>query len=149
MGTTGTCNSITPPRPAVPARGQRLPVIDPSYGEPFDELQRGNAVDIDTAVQAARHCRDTGLGARMPALERGRPADPPVAASLAHADELALLEQRDCGKPTGRPAPTRSPWRRYFEFYAGARDKLHGETLPTWTATARSPGASRTASRAT
>ena len=40
---------------AVPsASGRTLPVIDPSYGAVFDELQRSNAQDIDAAVQARR-----------------------------------------------------------------------------------------------
>jgi aldehyde dehydrogenase (NAD+) len=47
-----------------------------------------------------------------------------------HADELAALEQRDCGKPTKQAAADAVALARYFEFYAGACDKLHGETLP-------------------
>jgi len=34
--------------------GQTLPVIDPSTGEVFDTLARGDAADIDKAVAAAR-----------------------------------------------------------------------------------------------
>jgi aldehyde dehydrogenase (NAD+) len=40
------------------ASGRTIPVIDPSDGQPFDELQRSNAQDIDTAVRAARQCYD-------------------------------------------------------------------------------------------
>ena len=36
--------------------GRTLPVIDPSDGQPFAELQRSNAADIDTAVAAAQQC---------------------------------------------------------------------------------------------
>ena len=36
------------------ASGETLPVLDPSTGEVFDQLQRGNAADIDRAVAAAR-----------------------------------------------------------------------------------------------
>jgi aldehyde dehydrogenase (NAD+) len=49
---------------------------------------------------------------------------------LEHADELAALEARDTGKA---PATARNDvlaLARYFEYYAGACDKLHGETLP-------------------
>jgi aldehyde dehydrogenase (NAD+) len=31
-------------------------VIDPSDGQPFDEIQRSTADDIDAAVHAARQC---------------------------------------------------------------------------------------------
>jgi aldehyde dehydrogenase (NAD+) len=47
-----------------------------------------------------------------------------------HAAELTALEQRDCGKPTKQAAADAVALARYFEFYAGACDKLHGETLP-------------------
>ena len=38
--------------------GRTIPVIDPSDGQPFDELQRGTKDDIDQAVKAARQCQD-------------------------------------------------------------------------------------------
>ena len=81
------------------ASGRTIPVIDPSHGEVFDELQRGNADDIDTAVRAARQCRDAVWG-RLNAAERGRLLMRLSQQITAHADELAALEQRDCGKPT-------------------------------------------------
>ena len=31
-----------------------IPVIDPSNGQPYDEIQRGTAEDLDAAVSAAR-----------------------------------------------------------------------------------------------
>jgi aldehyde dehydrogenase (NAD+) len=78
--------------------GLTLPVIDPSDGQPFDEIQRGNAADIDAAVRAARHCFDTAWH-KVSAAERGRLLYKLAQKIAAHADELALLEQRDCGKP--------------------------------------------------
>ena len=47
-----------------------------------------------------------------------------------HAEELARIEQRDCGKPTKQARADALALVRYFEFYAGACDKLHGETIP-------------------
>ncbi len=46
------------------------------------------------------------------------------------SDELALIEQRDCGKPVKQARADALALVRYFEFYAGACDKLHGETIP-------------------
>ena len=48
----------------------------------------------------------------------------------AHQDELAHLEARDTGKPLKQAHADAAGIARYFEFYAGAADKLHGETLP-------------------
>jgi aldehyde dehydrogenase (NAD+) len=103
-------------------------VIDPSDGQPFDEIQRSNAT-TSTPPCAPRASATTRCGALAP---------PSAAACckscrprwLEHADELAALEQRDCGKPTKQARPMPLALARYFEFYAGACDKLHGETIP-------------------
>ena len=109
--------------------GRLISVIDPSDGQPFDELQRSNAQDIDGAVQAARQCLDA-VWSKLSAAERGRLLMKLSAKVAEHADELALIEQRDCGKPTKQARADALALVRYFEFYAGACDKLHGETLP-------------------
>ena len=111
------------------ASGRTLPVIDPSDGQPFDEIQRSDAADIDAAVRAARACFD-GPWSQLSAAERGRLLMALSRKVAEHADELALLEQRDCGKPTKQAKADAAALARYFEFYAGACDKLHGETIP-------------------
>ena len=109
--------------------GQTLAVLDPSDGQVFDELQRSTPQDIDDAVQAARACFE-GLWSRLSAVDRSRLLMKLSQSVAAHADELAALEQRDCGKPTKQARADAVALARYFEFYAGACDKLHGETLP-------------------
>ena len=111
------------------ASGRTLPVIDPSDGQPFDELQRSNAQDIDTAVRAARQCYDA-VWTKLSAAERGRLLMKLSAKVAEHTDELAAIEQRDCGKPTKQAKADAAALARYFEFYAGACDKLHGDTIP-------------------
>ncbi len=114
---------------AVSTSGRTIAVIDPSDGQPFDEIQRGTPEDIDAAVRAARHCFDS-VFSRMAPAERGRLLARLSARIAEHADELAALEQRDCGKPTRQARADVQALVRYFEFYAGACDKLHGETIP-------------------
>ena len=115
---------------AVPSSsGRTLSVIDPSYGEPFDELQRSNAQDIDTAVRAARQCLDT-VWSKLSGAERGRLLMRLSHKISEHSEELAAIEQRDCGKPTKQAKADAVALARYFEFYAGACDKLHGDTIP-------------------
>ncbi|MEI8324815.1 MAG: aldehyde dehydrogenase family protein [Betaproteobacteria bacterium] len=115
--------------PCLSASGATLPVLDPSNGQVFDELQRSNAQDIEHAVLAARHCMDQ-VWHKISAVERGRLLMRLSQKLMEHADELALIEQRDCGKPTKQAKADAVALARYFEFYAGACDKLHGETLP-------------------
>ena len=116
-------------QPLPSASGRTLPVIDPSYGEPFDAIQRSNAEDIDQAVRAARHCLNT-VWCKLSGAERGRLLMKLSQAVSAHAEELAQIEQRDCGKPTAQANADAAALARYFEFYAGACDKFHGETIP-------------------
>ena len=109
--------------------GRTIPVIDPSDGQVFDEIQRSNAQDIDAAVHAARQCFDA-VWCKVSAAERGRLLMKLSAKVAEHADELAAIEQRDCGKPTKQAKADALALVRYFEYYAGACDKLHGETIP-------------------
>ena len=85
--------------------------------------------DIDAAVHAARQCYQA-VWQRMAPVDRGRLLQKLSAKVLEHADELTALEQRDCGKPTSQAAADAAALARYFEFYAGACDKFHGETIP-------------------
>jgi aldehyde dehydrogenase (NAD+) len=109
--------------------GRTLPMIDPSDGNAYDEIQRGNADDVDQAVRAARRCYDS-VWSKLSAAERGRLLMRLSHKVTEHAEELAMIEQRDCGKPTKQARADATALARYFEFYAGACDKLHGETLP-------------------
>jgi aldehyde dehydrogenase (NAD+) len=109
--------------------GQTIAVIDPSDGETYDEIQRSNASDIDHAVHAARLGFDS-VWSKLGAAERGRLLMRLSEKITAHAQELTDIEQRDCGKPTRQARADAAALARYFEFYAGACDKLHGETIP-------------------
>ena len=114
----------------VPASdGRTLPMIDPSDGAPFAAIARGNAADVDVAVKAARQARGDAWDRLAPA-ERGRRLAALSRAIGDHADALALIEARDCGKPLAQARADVTACARYFEFYAGAPDKLHGTTIP-------------------
>lgn len=110
--------------------GETIPVIDPSTGQEYDAIPRGNANDIDLAVRAARRAYDEGAWGKLTAAERGRLLLKLSLKILDHVDELTEIESRDCGKPTKQARADVTAIARYFEFYGGAADKLHGETLP-------------------
>lgn len=109
--------------------GETLPVVDPSTGQPFDRIARGNAADVDAAVKAAR-AAVTGSWGRMTATERGRILMKMSALIAADAEALAQLEARDTGKPIGQARNDIAVAARYLEFYAGAADKLLGQQIP-------------------
>ena len=115
------------------AGGDSLPVVDPSSGQAFARIARGNAADVDAAVQAARRAfGESGEGpwGRFSATERGRLLTRLSLRVQEHAEELASLESRTTGKPLKQGRNDATALARYFEYYAGAADKLHGETLP-------------------
>jgi aldehyde dehydrogenase (NAD+) len=114
----------------VPSSSARtIAMLDPSDGQPFDHIQRSNASDIDQAVRAARQGLDAVWG-KVNAVERGRLLMRLSLKITERFDELASIEQRDCGKPVRQARADAVALARYFEFYAGACDKLHGDTIP-------------------
>jgi len=106
-----------------------LEVINPSNGEVFGQIARGMPDDIDRAVSVARRALDGPWG-RLPAFERGRILAKMAEQVLKNVDHLAMLEARDVGKPLRQARADVLALARYFEFYGGAADKIHGETVP-------------------
>jgi aldehyde dehydrogenase (NAD+) len=111
------------------AGGGTIAVVNPSDGGRFGALARGTAADVDAAVRAARAALDSEWG-RMPAFERGRLLARLGQLVLDNADDLAALEARDVGKPLRQAKADALALARYFEFYGGAADKVHGATIP-------------------
>jgi aldehyde dehydrogenase (NAD+) len=109
--------------------GDTLPVINPSTGAAVGTIARGLGADLDKAVSAARQAFETHWG-RKDAVERSRLMMRWSQLVLIHQEELAQLECLDTGKPLKQGRADAQALARYFEFYAGAADKLHGQTLP-------------------
>jgi aldehyde dehydrogenase (NAD+) len=110
--------------------GRTLDMLDPSSGEVSSTIARGSAADIDRAVASARAAFEGDWGT-FSALERGRALRRLADAVLSEQDALARLEAQDTGKPLRQARADAIALARYFEFYAGAADKLHGETIPS------------------
>lgn len=106
-----------------------LTLLNPSTGEELCEIARGKADDIDVAVQASAKALGGPWG-RTTALERGRLLANMSQRVTEHIDLLAKLEALDVGKPLKQARADAIALARYLEFYAGAADKIHGETLP-------------------
>ncbi|CAN5917952.1 aldehyde dehydrogenase family protein [soil metagenome] len=111
------------------ANGQTLTLDNPSDGTPLARIARGTAADIDAAVQAAQDALDGDWG-RLTAAERGRLLGAVGRKVLENVELLAMLEALDVGKPLKQGRADAVALARYLEFYGGAADKVHGETLP-------------------
>jgi len=115
-------------RPAL--SGQTLPIFEPATGETYGTIADSAAHDVDQAVGAARKAVDKGAWGRTTALERGRMLTRFRDLIVKHAAELSALEAKDTGKPKSVADADIVALARYFEFYGGAADKLHGEIIP-------------------
>ena len=112
-----------------PANNECLSLINPSDGSVLCEIAKGSKEDIDQAVFAAKSAL-RGIWGKITAAERGRILARLGHLVLEHTEELATLEAQDVGKPYKQARADVLALARYMEFYAGAADKLHGQTIP-------------------
>jgi betaine-aldehyde dehydrogenase len=105
-----------------------ITVVNPATEQTIAELPEVGVGETDEAVAAAK--------AAFPAWRAVAPADRArllrrLAASVEeHAEELALLETRNVGKPIADSRGEVGMVAEVFYFYAGAVDKHFGETIP-------------------
>lgn len=109
--------------------GETMAVLAPATGEEFTRIACGTAEDVDDAVKAARAAYEGAWG-RLTAAERGRLISKLAVKAADHFDELAGIEARDTGKPMAQARADIEATVRYFEFYGGAADKVHGHVIP-------------------
>jgi betaine-aldehyde dehydrogenase len=105
-----------------------LRVVNPATEEPVAELEEAGIEETDAAVATAR-AAFPGWAA-VPPPERARVLRAVAGAVEDHLEELALLETRNVGKPISDARGEVAMVAEVFQFYAGAVDKHHGETIP-------------------
>lgn len=111
-----------------PADGCYLTSENPATGEPLAEIAAGTEADIDRAVGEALDAFDSWK--QRPPAERGRLLHALADRIRAEKTRLAELEVLDNGKPLSQAKGDVEGCARYFEYYAGAADKIHGESIP-------------------
>lgn len=111
--------------------GESFATINPATGEEIAQVARGGAADVDLAVAAARRAFENPAWRKMNANDRSlllyRLAD----LIEKHADELAVLECLDNGKPWQFTKAVEIEGSiKTFRYFAGWPTKFGGETLP-------------------
>jgi phenylacetaldehyde dehydrogenase len=110
--------------------GGTLPVHDPARGAVIAEVAAAGAADVDAAVRAARTAFE-GPWSAMTASERGRAIWRLGDLVEEHADELAMLETLDNGKPLAVARHADVPLAAdLFHYMAGWATKITGQTFP-------------------
>ncbi|XP_048427700.1 aldehyde dehydrogenase family 2 member B7, mitochondrial isoform X1 [Pyrus x bretschneideri] len=113
------------------ASGKTFPTLDPRTGEVIAHVAEGDAEDVNRAVSAARKAFDEGPWPKMTAYERSQVLLRFADLIEKHNDEIAALETWDNGKPFEQSAKIEVPMVvRFFRYYAGFADKIHGLTVP-------------------
>jgi acyl-CoA reductase-like NAD-dependent aldehyde dehydrogenase len=143
---TATSTPEVPSRPSGPPRryqmyiggewvdargGETFASVDPFTGNVWAEIPRAGAADVDDAVRAARRAFDGGPWRRMTAAERGRMMRRLGDLIAERAREVALVESIDNGKLLREMEGQLRGLPAYYEYFAGAADKVHGDTIPS------------------
>ncbi|MER6631100.1 aldehyde dehydrogenase [Streptomyces sp. NPDC000987] len=114
------------------ASGAAFDCVSPRNGTVIAEVAEGDATDIDRAVAAARAAFEDGRWARRSPRERRVVLQRLARLVEEHAEELALIEAIDMGKPfTDALAVDLRVTVQTLDFYAEAIDKTYDEVAPT------------------
>jgi 4-guanidinobutyraldehyde dehydrogenase/NAD-dependent aldehyde dehydrogenase len=114
------------------ASGATFDCLSPIDGRLLAKVAATDAADVDAAVASARTAFNKGSWSRMPPARRKRVLLRFAELIEEHAEELALLETLDMGKPIAdstridMPAAARS-----IAWFAEAIDKVYDEVAPT------------------
>jgi acyl-CoA reductase-like NAD-dependent aldehyde dehydrogenase len=125
-------NAFIDGRYVAAARGATFDCVSPIDGRVLARVASTDAADVDQAVVAARRAFEAGTWSRRPPRERKRVLLRFAALIEQHAEELALLETLDMGKPIADSLAVDIPATvRCITWYAEAIDKLYDEVAPT------------------
>jgi acyl-CoA reductase-like NAD-dependent aldehyde dehydrogenase len=112
-----------------PAKSVWFPTEDPFSAEVWAEIPRGDASDVDAAVEAAKVAL-TGPWGTMTPTDRGQLLYKLGALIEASAGHLAEIEAKDNGKLLSEVTGQIRYAAKYFYYYAGLADKIEGAVVP-------------------
>jgi acyl-CoA reductase-like NAD-dependent aldehyde dehydrogenase len=104
--------------------------VDPANGNVWSQVPEATPEDIDRAVRGAHRAMFDGPWASMTPTARGKCLARLGDLLAAASEDLGRVETRDTGKMFKETKWQAGYIAEYFHFFAGAADKLVGETLP-------------------
>ncbi|MGZ4193237.1 MAG: aldehyde dehydrogenase family protein, partial [Solirubrobacteraceae bacterium] len=105
-----------------------LEVLEPATEAVLQTVARAGVEQVDEAVAAAKAAFPAWRG--MAPGERAARLHALADALSAQRDDLALLEARNAGKPIGDARGEMEMVAATFRYYAGAPERLLGDTIP-------------------
>jgi gamma-glutamyl-gamma-aminobutyraldehyde dehydrogenase len=114
------------------ASGETFVTENPATGRPLASVAAGDTADIDAAVGAARRAVDDGRGWKRAPAERKRILLDFADLLESNAEELALLDSLEAGKPITDCRDVDLPDTvKTFRWFAEAIDKVFDSVAPT------------------
>ncbi|MAY60583.1 MAG: betaine-aldehyde dehydrogenase [Rhizobiales bacterium] len=114
----------------VPAQsGETFPTFNPSTGEVLAQIAKGEKIDIDNAVAAARRAF-TGPWAKMKPFERQEVILRFAELVDAHIEDFSRLDAMDMGAPITATRARRQRAVGMLRYYAAQCTHIAGSTLP-------------------
>ena len=110
-----------------PTGAGTISVTEPAKGRPMAEVASAGPADLDQAVAAAKAAFPEWSS--RTAVARAEALFKFSSLVRAHAEELAVLEARNVGKPIGDARWEANHVADTLRYYAGAADKFFGETV--------------------
>jgi (Z)-2-((N-methylformamido)methylene)-5-hydroxybutyrolactone dehydrogenase len=109
--------------------GATFESVNPFTGRPWATVPRGGTEDVEAAVRAARGAFETW--GRTTATARAKLLRRLADLISEHASRIAVVETTDNGKLLREMQGQLQGLADYYHYYAGAADKVGGETLPS------------------
>ncbi|WP_342769111.1 aldehyde dehydrogenase family protein [Flexivirga caeni] len=108
-----------------------LESLNPATGRHLASIARGTVADVDDAVRAARRALTLPAWRELTPLARGELLHRLAELVDQYADELALIESLDNGKPMSvARAVDVGTTSKLFRYFAGWPSKFEGSTIP-------------------
>lgn len=112
------------------ASGETFESFNPYTAQPWALMPKGNAEDIDHAVEAADKAFNGGDWPALTATARGHMIRKFADLIAEKADELAEIEVRDNGKLIAEMSAQCKYLTQWYYYYAGLCDKVEGSVIP-------------------
>jgi len=114
--------------------GKTVDDIGPASGQPIAQVPESSVEDVNRAVAAAREAYDDGRWSGLTHGARAATLDKFASLLEAHAEEFAVLESQDAGKPIKLARDSDVPFAiDNLHFFAGAARHLAGTASSEYT----------------
>ena len=111
------------------ARAEHRPVLDPATNQAFAEVAVASRDDARQAMESADHAFRESNWSQDDGARRGKALYRFASLLEARAEEFARLETLNMGKPLRESRGDVAYVVRTLEYFAGAADKVEGETI--------------------